>query len=95
MKITIDIDCTPEEARRFLGLPDLAAAQADILDEFKAQTARALEGMDGEALMKLWLSGAGLGGGKMDETLSGLGDLQRAFWEGMAKAAGGAGGGKN
>lgn len=23
MKITIEIDCTPEEARRFMGLPDL------------------------------------------------------------------------
>jgi hypothetical protein len=23
MKMTVDIDCTPEEARRFLGLPDL------------------------------------------------------------------------
>lgn len=24
MKVTVDVDCTPEEARRFLGLPDLA-----------------------------------------------------------------------
>ncbi|MDB5699141.1 MAG: hypothetical protein JWN69_1945 [Alphaproteobacteria bacterium] len=24
MKVSVDIDCTPEEARRFLGLPDLA-----------------------------------------------------------------------
>lgn len=24
MKITFDIDCTPEEARRLMGLPDLA-----------------------------------------------------------------------
>ena len=23
MKINVEIDCTPEEARRFLGLPDL------------------------------------------------------------------------
>lgn len=23
MKVTFDIDCTPEEARRFMGLPDL------------------------------------------------------------------------
>ena len=26
MKITIEIDCTPEEARNFLGLPDVSAA---------------------------------------------------------------------
>src|ERR1700712_2838966 len=24
MKVTVDVDCTPEEARRFLGLPDLS-----------------------------------------------------------------------
>ncbi len=23
MKITVDVECTPEEARRFMGLPDL------------------------------------------------------------------------
>ena len=26
MKITIEIDCTPEEARSFMGLPDVSAA---------------------------------------------------------------------
>lgn len=26
MKVNIEIDCTPEEARRFLGLPDVTAA---------------------------------------------------------------------
>jgi Family of unknown function (DUF6489) len=25
MKINLDVDCTPEEARRFLGLPDLSS----------------------------------------------------------------------
>lgn len=24
MKVTVDVDCTPEEARRFMGLPDLS-----------------------------------------------------------------------
>ncbi|WP_371917856.1 DUF6489 family protein, partial [Pseudomonas sp. FW306-02-F08-AA] len=24
MKINVEVDCTPEEARRFMGLPDLA-----------------------------------------------------------------------
>lgn len=26
MKITIEVDCTPEEARNFMGLPDVSAA---------------------------------------------------------------------
>jgi hypothetical protein len=28
MKMTIEIDCTPEEARRFMGLPDVEQANA-------------------------------------------------------------------
>jgi hypothetical protein len=31
MKITIDIDCTPGEARAFLGLPDVAPLQAEVM----------------------------------------------------------------
>ena len=32
MKITVDIDCTPEEARRFLGLPDVTRANDVYVD---------------------------------------------------------------
>jgi len=28
MKVHVEIDCTPEEARAFMGLPDLTKAQA-------------------------------------------------------------------
>lgn len=28
MKITIEVDCTPEEARSFMGLPDVSAANS-------------------------------------------------------------------
>lgn len=32
MKITIEIDCTPEEARSFMGLPDVSAANDVYVD---------------------------------------------------------------
>lgn len=32
MKITIEIDCTPEEARSFMGLPDVSAANSVYVD---------------------------------------------------------------
>ena len=35
MKVKIDIDCTPEEARRFLGLPDLTPVHDLYLDKMK------------------------------------------------------------
>lgn len=66
MKITVDIDCTPEEARRFMGLPDLTPVHdayiAQMLDAVKSGgvSRDAVEGMMkswapmGEAGMKLW-----------------------------------------
>jgi hypothetical protein len=33
MKVTVDVDCTPEEARRFLGLPDLTPVHAAYVDK--------------------------------------------------------------
>jgi hypothetical protein len=35
MKISVDIDCTPEEARRFMGLPDMAPVHNVYLDRLK------------------------------------------------------------
>jgi hypothetical protein len=32
MKISVDVDCTPEEARRFLGLPDLTPVHAAYVE---------------------------------------------------------------
>lgn len=33
MKLTINVDCTPQEARQFLGLPDVEALNAMIVEE--------------------------------------------------------------
>ena len=35
MKLSIDVDCTPEEARRFMGLPDMAPVHALYLEKIK------------------------------------------------------------
>lgn len=32
MKVNVEIDCTPEEARRFLGLPDVSKANDVYVD---------------------------------------------------------------
>lgn len=36
MKVTVDVDCTPEEARRFMGLPDLTAVHEAYTDKMKS-----------------------------------------------------------
>ncbi|MFN3554006.1 MAG: DUF6489 family protein [Novosphingobium meiothermophilum] len=40
MKVTVEVDCTPEEARRFLGLPDVSRAN----DVYVDTVAKAMQG---------------------------------------------------
>ena len=41
MKMTMEVDCTPEEARRFLGLPDVSKANEIYVDNI----AKAMQGI--------------------------------------------------
>jgi hypothetical protein len=85
MKISIDVDCSPEEARAFLGLPDVAPMQAGVMEELGKRMSAGLEAMDPEVLMKTWMP---LG-------LQGLEQAQKMFWSQMSEAARGTkGGGK-
>ena len=54
MKIQIDIDCTPEEARTFLGLPDVAPMQQAMLKQMEDNMLKATNVADPEAMMKMW-----------------------------------------
>lgn len=83
MKITIEVDCSPEEARAFLGLPDVAPMQAAAMEELSQRLRAGLEAMDPEALMKTWMP---LG-------VAGLEQAQKMFWSQMSEAAGAAKGG--
>ena len=61
MKISVDVDCTPEELRAFFGLPDVAPMQAELLKEVEARLRAGLATLDPEAMLKTWLP-AGLKG---------------------------------
>ena len=79
MKIHVDIDCTPEEARTFLGLPDVAPMQEALLAEMQKHMMANLQAMEPEQLLKTWLP-AGLQGWEQ---------LQKAFWTQMASGKSG------
>lgn len=55
MKITLDVDCTPEEARTFMGLPDVKPMQDRLLEQLQERLTVDLGAMKPEALMKMWL----------------------------------------
>ncbi len=54
MKISVDVDCTPEEARRFMGLPDMAPVHDVYLDKLKQTIAGGVNPGSIEALAKNW-----------------------------------------
>lgn len=70
MKIQIEVDCTPDEARQFLGLPDVAPMQEALMQQLQDRLSDALAGRDAEALLKAWLPAG----------VQGLEQMQKAFW---------------
>jgi hypothetical protein len=55
VKFRIDIDCTPQEARTFLGLPDVESVQKALYGELESRMRAAMDRMDPEALVKAWM----------------------------------------
>jgi hypothetical protein len=55
MKITIEIDCTPDEARRFAGLPDVVPMQQAIIEKLQQRMENAIDATTPEALLKAWM----------------------------------------
>jgi hypothetical protein len=63
MKVTVDVDCTPEEARRFLGLPDLSPVHDAYVDKMKRAMSEGVTPESVSEMMKSWgpMSEAGMG----------------------------------
>jgi hypothetical protein len=55
MKITMEVDCTPEEARRFLGLPDVVPLQEEALAVLRSRVTEAAGATTPEALARFWM----------------------------------------
>ena len=80
MKITIEVDCTPEEARAFMGLPDVSAANNAYVNAL----AKAMRGVSSPDQLQEYAA-----------ALAPMGQvglkLFQSFVEGGMKAASGAG----
>jgi Family of unknown function (DUF6489) len=55
MKVNIEIDCTPQEARAFLGLPDVAPMQEALMAEMQERIAANFRAMEPQEMMRFWL----------------------------------------
>jgi Family of unknown function (DUF6489) len=77
MKVNVQVDCTPEEARAFMGLPDVRPLQEAMMGEISERMRSAMHSMDPEQLFKTWFGTAA----------PGLEQWQK-FWSQFAAGAG-------
>ena len=56
MKLNIEIDCTPAEARAFLGLPDVTPLNDHLVAEMQKRMEANMAAIQPEELMKSWTS---------------------------------------
>ncbi len=85
MKVNVEIDCTPHEARQFFGLPDVQPMQSAVMEKIQQQMMSNIEKVAPETLMQSWftfdpklaerfqdmfVTMAGLGGSRADDKKS-------------------------
>jgi hypothetical protein len=80
MKVRIEMDMTPEEARAMMGLPDIAPMQQRMMDEMQARMKAAFDTGDPDAMMRAWMP---LGGAKAFE------QFQKFLWDSARSVAAG------
>lgn len=56
MKFTVNVECSPEEARRFMGLPDVTPINEALVAEMGKRMEKNLALMSGETMMNSWMS---------------------------------------
>ncbi|MEQ8432721.1 MAG: DUF6489 family protein [Oceanicaulis sp.] len=81
MKVNINIECTPQEARAFFGLPDVTPLNDQLVQEMQKRMGANMDAMEPEALMRSWMSYGG--------------EWQKQFMGLMAQAASGGPGSKD
>ncbi|MBK8173941.1 MAG: hypothetical protein IPK66_01145 [Rhodospirillales bacterium] len=78
MKINMDLECTPDEARTLFGLPDVKPMQQALMGEIEARMKKALTAMEPEAMLKMWLPAS----------IQGFEQWQKFLWSRIPGAAG-------
>ena len=56
MKVTVNVECSPAEARAFLGLPDVEPLNDYMIGAMKARMEQNIQSMQPEEMLKNWSS---------------------------------------
>lgn len=70
MKFKFDIECTPVEARQFLGLPDVAPMQETMMSVVEEKMRENVQSLSPEEMIAKW----------MPMAMQNLGEMQKTFW---------------
>jgi hypothetical protein len=70
MKVNVEFNCSPEEARTFLGLPDMQPMQDALMRELEARLRANIQAMDPQAMINTWLPA----------DMQGMEQMQKMFW---------------
>jgi hypothetical protein len=79
MKVTVNVECTPEEARAFLGLPDVAPMQKALMADLEQRMRTNLTALNPEAMIKTW----------MPTGIPNLEQMQKLFWSNLQQSMNG------
>lgn len=77
MKVTIEIDATPQEMRTLLGLPDIEPIQQEMMQKIRDKTLAGIEANDPAELMRLFMPTA--------DQFKSMESLQSSFWQAIGK----------
>ena len=84
MKVSIEIDTTPQEMRILMGLPDIEPIQQQMMAEIRAKTLAGIDAKTPAELMQLFFPTA--------DQLNSMDFFQTQFWQGLGKSRDPAGG---
>jgi len=87
MKVTIEIDATPQEMRTLMGLPDIEPMQKELMEKIRDKTLSAIDVNDPASLMSFFMPTA--------DQFKTMEALQNSFWQTINKSMDFSGGGKD
>ena len=56
MKVTVEVDCTPLEARTFFGLPDVQPMQEAMMDQLQGKLMANIDKFSPESIIQSWFT---------------------------------------
>lgn len=74
MRFQVNLDCTPEEARQFFGMPDILPMQQAMMEELSKRMSEGIQTMEPDVLMKTWVPAI----------FQGWSQLQQNWWSQMS-----------